>query len=429
MIKVLLFLFIVSNVFANPCSQVFHGDVLLKTAKDTKLYNTAFFLDGLTKKMKTYSKSIVDIELSLLRGETDLAINKFTHTFRKVESSFLEIERLKKTIRSTDKKDLTLLNQFKKELDYHSKILGNNFEIYKTAKEKFSSLIKDKNCSAKCLKALKRVDRATSILKNGYRGFYKELISKRKKITLKKVKQTLEENPKAFVISKRKIFIDNIARRLFKLFKNRLLIKSLLLGTKVTSKLGRVLRVNSLLRLFKRAYNVRYFTHHQLPITKLAYSSESTAKKISILERDLSGVDLDDFLTDFSRASDSRIQTSFDKMHLHLQQNNPNSILLRRFDEAQKLGVKIGKIGAKKPRNLSWLVGSMVIAGTGYGYFSFEKSSELVEQDLLEVDVDASNDLETIEIEFDSVEDNSVIEEFTEVNESVTALEFDLENP
>lgn len=423
-----------TTAYANTCSQIYQNDLLISSKKEAKLFRSAFVLDDLTKRMKTYNKTLEDVKISIFAGESELAINKFVHPFRKVESSYLELERLKKLIRGMDSKKVKLLKQYRKDFNHYSKILGRNFQKYEEASKLLKEIIDSSACSQACKDAIKRIQLETSIFSNEYKQFYSQTINnvaRGSKVSFKKVSKSFQENPKAFLVSKRAIFVTNLSRRLHKLFNDKLFLKFLYTSARVSSRIGRALKMKSLYKLFKSGYDVRYFTKHKLMVTKIANSAQSLSKKLALIENELGQIDLDDFLIDFSRVGEAKVQTAFDNIYEHVKNKRGNSTLLKRFDEAKTIGAKIGKVGVTKPRDYTWLVGTMILGGVGYAYFNFEIEGDIPssvdeneDEELLELTRE-----EVIENGFNTESDEEIIQDYTEAESTVTILEDVIENP
>ena len=418
----------------------------------------AYKLDSMTKRMKSFNKSLQDIETDLLRGESTSALNKWTYPFKKVEASYIEISNHRKIIDAfegfdsqnlaitqyltkknipnylIDKHALNFQNSttssylkvLKKDLDKHSKTLGNNIDSYLNAKTKMNSLLSSEACSQACREAVNKVLKETSITSNQFRAGLTDLVGSRTSINPDKVRQLFETDAKAFLVSKRKIFINDVAKRLKSVFNNRYIMQALFM----TGKFGTLGKTKLLLRMFNRGYNHRYFKVHRPLLTKVSYSEFAPAKKIKMLQDNIGELDLDDVLADFSRASDGKMQKSFDDILQYMEGRPSFSSFYKKAIEAQKLGAKLGKISKTSPRNYDWLIGSLIVGGAGLTYLSFDTETSEITSANPDMPIpnypDVStpgDDPEVIEIEIESDEDTRLIEEFMESNSDLYILE------
>ncbi len=448
--KILILAIFAFNAVADTCNFPFFKKYSVRSSKEVKHLNTAYKLDSLTKKLKSYNKSLQDIEVDLMRGDTTTALNKWTYPFKKVETSYIEITNHRKMIDALedfdsqglsfgqfltqknipkyliDKHALDFQNSsvndylkvLKKDLDRHSKTLGNNIDTYLGAKAKLNSLKNSQACSQSCQDAVAKVLKETSITSNQFREQLRQRIGSRRSIDSEDVKRLLETDAKAFLVSKRKVFITDMAKRLKSLFNNRYIMQALFM----TGKFSTLGKTKLLLRLFNRGFNHRYFKLHRPLLTKVGYSDLSPANKIKMLQKEIGELDLDDVLVDFSRASDGRIQKSFEDILQHIEGKPIFAPLHKRVVEAQKLGAKLGKISRTSPRNYDWLVGSIIVGGAALTYLSFDtETTEVTPADPM--DPNQNEDPDIIEIEFDSDEDTQLIQDFIDANEDLNILE------
>ena len=454
--KALMFTFIfMVKSFANPCNFAFEMNYRVKSAPEVKLSRSVFILDELTKKMKSGFKGIKEIEEALIKGKSNLAIQKWTHVFRKVQVSSIRIDNIKRLIDALSKKNLNLsggvesylrseglpqyiidenirdivgfgkdkyLKNLRKKMDKYSKILGNNYNQYVDAQSMLIGLRSEKTCSKSCKAAIDKTIDKTSVVKNEYRMHYKDIVQNRRTPSVEFIRSIFEVNEKAFLVSKRKLFLNHTFSQLKKIFKNRYIIRKFLIKN---SKEG-LATFGFVMKLFKRGFNHRYHNVHKKLILKISYSDLPVLKKLEALKKEIGDLDFDDLLADFSRAVDGRVQKTFDDMLEALNTKIDDSKTLEKFESAIEVGKKLGKIGKNKPKDINWLIGSALLATGSYVYFDYSVSddfSEVVDEvNQTSNSLEDDDEVEVIEVEFGSTEDNGRFIEFQEVNSLIHAL-------
>ncbi len=399
--KVLIILLISFNLLANPCNFAFEQKYILKSAQSDSLIKRAFNLEKITKKLKVFNKNYQSVERELLAGNPSMLLDKYETIFKNIDTSSsiikankIKIDRINLRGKNIDDVGKQNLISLQKDIDKYSKVLGNNYRSYSEAHRGLKTLLKKEYCNLECRKAVR------------------EGLKKLKtKLSNREISSLFSSSPKAFSISKRKVLINSTAQSLKKLLKNRYVMRYLFLKIPGSSSKFKVFQ-----RLFKKGYDHRFHEINKHLITKVSQSKLTAVKKVELIEKEIGKIDLDDFFVDFSRTNDGRSQLVFDEIFDHLKTSGKSS-LFARVEQAKLLGKKIGKVGAKKPLNTDWLIGSLIFGGATFAYMNFTTKTEEVQESLnLESD-------EVIEIEFDSVEDKVIQDEFTRASQGILDLE------
>jgi len=435
---------------ADLCEFVFKSNRNSIYSEDIKAIGQLNFMDDLTTRLQKFKTRNLNPEVELYKGNIDIAITHWGPVFRKVEASALRAKNYKRIIKGIQKgvklnaKDYNLflkdegfpqylinqhidalynagpenyLNTLMKKLRKDQRVLGNNYEKYSSIRNSLDSAYNSKVCSTNCKKSIDDLYDSIGITSRRERNFYKDLIQNRKSIPKSLIDDVFNSHPQSILISKRKKLINEGVQ----------IIKKYLSKTKfmsgVFTKISNLnlTKKTKLARFFKRLYDRRAFQLHELSMTKIGYSEVSPARKLELLNTELKGIDLENFLVDFSRHYDGKVTKSFLEMKSLVNSSKKFEYLKESFTQAERLGKKIGTLSKSSPRNLNYLIAGVVLGGGTIGYLSYDMSDadeidpQGDDQDIQVIDdsINLDNydyDEDVIILKYDSEADYSVFE-------------------
>lgn len=403
--RILVFLIFVfsSSSFADLCEFVYKSNKNQLYSEDIKSIGKLNFIDDLTARIQKYKNKNLNPEIELYKGNIDIAVTNWGPVFRKVEASALRAKNYKMIIKGVQKgiklskKDYSLflkeeglpqylinkhldslyeqgpevyLKTLSKNLRKEQRILGNNYEKYHKIRTSLDSTYNSKACTSNCKKSIEDLYDSIGITSSRERKLYRELVQNRKSIPKKIIDDIFNSHPESLLISKRKKLINEALG----------IIKKYLSKTKfmtgVFNKFSnlKLTKNSKLVKFFKRIYDRRAIQLHDVSMTKIGYSNISVSKKLELLDSEIKGIDLEDFLTDFSRHYDGKVQKSFLEMKEIVNSKPKYSYLKESFNRAEALGKKIGIMSKTSPKNLNFLIAGLVIGGGTIGYLSYDMS-------------------------------------------------------
>lgn len=405
----IIFVYFLATQFAwaDMCDYFYRMNTNNIHSPDISLVKKLNVLDDLTLRLKKFSTGKKSIETQLLKGDAQVAIDKYSRLFRNVESSALYVknyEIISKAIQKGIKLDVKDYERLFKELkipqyliDEHVrliylngpeeylpllmkkmrkqlKVLGNNFYSYKSARGTLDSLASSNSCNAKCQKAIIEVYSTIGITAKPERALFNHLVRNRKNIKLSMVEKVFQSNPQSLVIAKKKEFLNQSLNVLKKFYSSTVLMNKLFnyLGTHSAAKGMRTVK------MFKRIFDSNAFVKHNKLLTKVAYADLPVKDKYRLLEDGLGELNKNTVLADMFRHSDNKISKSFQDIKLYASKAKSRKPLLDQLESAEVLGKKIGPMSIKEPTGVGRLITFALISGAAITYFSFDTENEQI---------------------------------------------------
>lgn len=415
----------------------------------------------ITRRMQDEFKAVEGL---IFRGDIDLAVRKWRTIFRKVETSAIEAQNYNLMIRGVNKgirlhvteyesllikeavpkyiinrhiKDLNklggkeYLSYLHKELRKHHRNLGNNFEKYKFIKNNLDDLFLDPNCTALCKQSIKNLYDEISIASPAQRELFRNLLGSRKKIKLSAVEKVFNSHPEAIVLARRKEFLAETFGLLKKYFNNANVMQSLYLYLGNTAARKNL----KLVRMFKRIFDQRYHSVNKGIINKVTHSTKTPKDQLELIKLESKYSDYDGILVDMSRSPDKAVKDAWAGLKNYASESPQRASLLKELELAEQLGIKIGKSSNKMPKDVSTLIGAMVIGGGFAGYMLFdveqqEEDDQTNDDGVMILDIDdldqIQDDDDVIILKYNSELDNELRQKLLEIADSLAQVEANL---
>lgn len=473
--SILVFILTTQFALADLCDFVYRPNENKLISEDLKHIGKINRLEGLTntvRKIRTkggeefslmtrrLNEEFKVVEGLLFKGDIDLATKKWRTLFRKVETAALEANNYSLMVRGVNKgikvnvsdyesflikeglpkylvkrhiQDLykvgpqDYLQYLHIELRKHHRKLGNNFEKYRHIRQNLDDLAKSSNCTPLCKQSIKDLQDEIGIASRAERQMHQYIVQSRKQVKLSTVEKTFNSHPEAIVIARRKEFISESVGLLKKYFNNANLMRRLYLYLG-NSAAGKNIK---LVRMFKRIFDKRFHSVNKGIIDKVTHSGLKPKGQIEMIKAESKFSDYEGILVDMSRSTDNMVKEAWQGLKKYASKRKRGARLFTELNQAEDLGAKIGATSKRLPKDISAIVGTVVVTGAFVGYMTFDTEEEGAEDSpddgviiLDNDDIDQiQDDDDVIILKYNSELETELREELLEVIDSLTQIE------